>query len=163
MYSFKIVNRPDRCAGCGRVVTSRSAGHHYQQPMCDSCFSTTVPELAGILKPTVQMLERRSGARCSKCGLRLRGRIAGHLKGDPLCPGCFPNPSPELALLLLLSEAALEAASTADDAEALFEIAVKYAQTHYELDAEHPRNPLSKPRRAQSPGNRRTPHKKETT
>lgn len=149
MYSYKLVKAPGECAaGCGTTVTKRVAGHYFREPMCDTCFSAAAPELDMVLRAlqpviSVRFLEARSTAVCANCGDRLTGRIAAFHGGDPLCLGCVREHSPEVAALLLLEEAALEAADAGQHAADLLDVALSYAKALYRLDEDHPRTPLS--------------------
>ena len=70
-------------------------------------------------------------------------RIAGHHWGDPLCFTCFYPYAPEVAALLRLDEAARQAADTLDSRN-LLTVAVSYTELLYSLDAEHPREEVSR-------------------
>ena len=141
MFAFKLVQTPRGCASCGTLVTSRLAGHHYQDPMCDPCFREAAPELveaALALRPesSIQRLEAGRHSRCVDCGDTIHSsRFAGQHFADPLCTACFEARSPALAALLILHEAAVEAAAGACDALELLRVAINYAQVLYRLDA----------------------------
>ncbi len=115
MYSFQLLKTPRECAACGTLVTTRLAGHSYQDPMCETCFRAVAP---GLVKATlglqpvasIEPLEAPSTATCANCGDRLRARMAGHHHGDPLCVECFREHALDLAGLLQLVEGLLEAA-----------------------------------------------------
>lgn len=153
--SFNLVLTPEQCAaGCGTMVTSRVAGHFYQDPLCDPCFQEMAPDLVKALnalrpKCSIQPLETRLHDSCAACGGNiLAQRFAGHHLGDLLCTVCFEKVDPGLAALLMLEEAALDAADARRDAPALLNIAVDYSRLQYRLDADRPleAEPL-KPRR----------------
>ncbi len=147
MYSLQLLRTPARCAsGCGTVVKSRLAGHYFQDPMCHSCFEQAAPELAAALglRPTsLQLLESRLEVTCAQCGDRLEGRrIAGHHLGDPTCRACFEKRAPELTALLLLEDAAVQAAERGRDAQGLLKVAINYARRLRRRNAERRREPL---------------------
>jgi len=136
------------------MVTSRLAGHYYQDPMCERCFQEAAPEHVEALlemrpEVSVQPLETRRHDKCAECGADIFGqRYAGHHLGDPMCTVCFEKCDPGLAALLILEEGALEAADARRDAPALLDLAVDYSRLQYRLDAERPRKPLPvRPRR----------------
>ncbi len=141
MYSYKFVKAPTACAaGCGTIVTSRLAGHYYVDPMCDPCFRQAAPELARALSQLqpltdLRYLEVGTARFCCNCGSRLSGRITGYHLGDPMCIGCFRHHDPNLAVLLRLEEAVLEAAKSRRYAEDLFAVAVWYSRALDRLDA----------------------------
>ncbi len=153
MYSFNLVNSPRKCAACGLIVRSRLAGHWYQEPLCDPCFRLAAPTLfeeVSAMRPesSVQLLETRLHTACANCGGNLLGqRFAGHHHDDPLCTFCLEQDAPELAALLMLEEAVLEAADGGRDAPGLLKVAIAYSRRLYRLDAERPRTPLPTKRR----------------
>ncbi len=152
MYSYRLLTFPRGCASCGATVPAGLVGHHYQEPMCETCFRLVAPEVAEarrrergderILRAArASVLLVRSATACANCGDRLRAvRVAGHHYGDPLCFACFYPHAPEVAALLRLDEAALKAADL-QDSRNLLTVAVSYADLLYHLDAEHPRDP----------------------
>lgn len=205
MYSFRLLEAPRRCASCGTGVTAGLAGHHYLEPMCETCFRLVAPDVAEALdklrsETSIEHLEGPSIATCAHCGTRLEVRItgrhrraplcvecfrqhapdlaallcfdeqilraarvsilpvrpatpctgcgdqlttprfAGHHWGDPLCFACFYQHAPEIAALLHLHEAALEAAQNRDSRN-LLDAAVGYFKLLHKLDARHPREP----------------------
>ncbi len=118
MYSFQLLKSPRGCIGCGALVTSRLAGHLYQDPMCETCFRA-VPEASELFDLTLGLRSVVSieplkwpstGTFCANCGDRLDVRVAGHHRGKPLCVACFREHAPDLAGLLLLGEKMLEVA-----------------------------------------------------
>ncbi len=147
MYSFNLVKTPTECASCGTLVTARLAGHCYQDPMCDACFRLAAPEhfeaaLRFRSEFSVRQLETRRHGTCANCGGDLVGeRFAGHHFDDPLCTVCFQGHSRELAALLFLHQAALEAAAGGRDAPGLLTVAISYSRMLYHLDARRAEEP----------------------
>ncbi len=145
MFFFKLLQTPSECASCGRLVTSRMAGHCYQDPMCDRCFRQAAPELveeslARQPECSIQLLDTRLHDRCANCGDGLlHRRIAGHHFADPMCSHCFAEYARELSALLILDEASLEAADGGRDAPGLLTVALSYSRLLYRLDEERPR------------------------
>ena len=97
-------------------MTTRLAGHTYQDPMCEACFRIVAPGLVEAtlgLQPvaSIEPLKARATASCANCGDPLHSRMVGHHRGDPLCVDCFREHSPDLAGLLLMVEGMLEAAT----------------------------------------------------
>ena len=113
--------------------------------MCDSCFQELAPELAEAVlalqpKSSIQLLEPRACDTCANCGGDLSGsRFAAHHFGDPHCTFCFEEEAPGLAALLIVGEAALEAAAGARDAAGLLRVAVSFSRLLYRLDKQRPR------------------------
>ncbi len=146
MYSLQQLRTPAGCASCGTVVTSRLAGHDYQDPMCYPCFEQVAPVLAKALsmQPTsLQLLETRSGVTCAECGDHLSGRrIAGHHLGGAHCASCFGEHAPELACLLFLLEAALRAATGERQAVPLLKVAKVCYRLLRRLKTDPPRAPV---------------------
>ncbi len=143
MYSYKLLVTHGECAaGCGTVVVPRLAGHYYREPMCDECFRQAAPDLAEAvqaLQPIVSIQHQRGPDEdCANCGDDLLGRVAGHHYGDALCVACFGNFAPKLAALLLLEEAAREAAGGSQDAQGLLAVAATYSRLLLQL-ADRPR------------------------
>ncbi len=147
MYSINLVRASRKCAGCGATVTSRLAGHHYQDPLCDRCFHELAPELEGALlelrsKSSIQRLDPRCRPICTACGDNILGqRFVGHVLGEPQCTLCFERHDRGLAALLILEEAALDAAVTPRDAPALFTVAIDYSRLQDRLDSRGGREP----------------------
>ena len=130
MYCYMLLENPGQCAaGCGRTVVGRLAGHYYRDPMCDSCFQEAAPEVVEAIRSleivSIRLLSSDDLGTCSQCGIPLTGRVAGHHRGDPHCLTCFRRHSRRLAGLLLLDEAAFEAARTGST-EDLLEVATAY-------------------------------------
>ncbi len=153
MYSLQLLKKPKECAaGCGRLVTSRFAGHLFREPMCHSCFEQAAPEVAeafGLWPTSIQLLKSRLDVTCANCGDDLSGRrLVGYHLGDPLCIGCFRQHSKVLATLLLLEKAALMAAAGSRDVAGLLKVALSYARNLYRLDAEHPRERVKPKKRS---------------
>ena len=125
--------------------------------MCDTCFRLVAPDVdeemrrqrgdARILRAArVSVLPVRSATTCAICGDYLgAARIAGHHWGDPVCSPCFYHHAPEVAALLYLDRAALQAADTLDSRN-LLTVAVSYRDLLHRLDAEHPRDPAPRGR-----------------
>ncbi len=151
MYSFNLVKTPTECAGCGTLVTSRVAGHYYQDPMCDECFQGAAPELAEemhamLTERSIRPLETSSRDSCANCGDSLvEMRFAGHHFDDPLCTPCLEEHAPGLAALLHLEEAVLETADRSRDLPGLLHAAETYCRIQNRLDADRPRKPRIKP------------------
>ncbi len=146
MYSLKLLHTPTRCyLRCGRVVTRLLAPHYYTHPVCDVCLLEADPALArayGLRPAAIQPLESRADVTCANCGDSLDGRrFAGYHLGEPLCTVCFEPHEPELGGLLLLGEAALEAAA-GGHAKDWLEVAIHFARRLLRLDADHPRAPV---------------------
>ncbi len=156
MYSFNLVRASRKCAACGAAVTSRLAGHYYQDPLCDRCFEELAPELVEALlelraQSSVERLEPGRRPICSDCGDSLLGqRFVGHVLGKPLCTLCFEKRDRGLAALLILEEAALNAAVPPRDAPAHLTVAIDYSRLQDRLDAKGRR-------KAPAPGMRRKP------
>ncbi len=149
MYSLQLLEIPKKCSlACGRTVPARLAGHYCRDPLCDACFAEAAPALVaalGLRSVSIRLLESRLGVRCAHCGDRLSGRrMVGHHHGEPHCNRCFDARAPEMASLLLLEEAALEAADSRCGAQDLLQVAIYYARRLFRLDARHPRLPLSR-------------------
>ncbi len=150
MYSYQLLKAPRGCASCGTTVAAGLAGHHYQDPMCETCFRLVAPDVGEAMRrergdgrilraARASLLPVRWATTCANCGDRLLAvRIAGHHYGDPLCFSCFYLHAPEVAALLRLDEAARQAADTLDSRN-LLTVAVSYTDLLHHLDAEHPR------------------------
>ena len=135
MYCYKLLETPRKCAaGCGTTVVNRLAGHYYRDPLCESCFRKAAPEVVEAIKSldsaSIRFLGVGAVTACADCGDRLTRRMAGHHRGDLFCVRCFHQHAPELVGLLLLHEAALEAASVRS-AEDLFIVAAAYATAFF--------------------------------
>ncbi len=147
MFSLKLLRSPTRCfLRCGATVPPGLVAHCYNDPICNACLHQADPELAEALgrePAAILLLKTRLDVTCANCGDDLSGRrMAGHHLGNPLCTGCLDPHAPEMASLLLLDEAAREAADGGRDAAALLEVAKQYARRLFRLDAEHPRAPV---------------------
>ncbi len=154
MYAFKLLPTPGECASCGRPVPAGMAGHYYQDPMCDACFRQAAPEVADAvpsLAPgcSIQPLDPRRHTRCADCRKSLLGcRFVGQHGEHPLCADCFGARFPEMAALLILHEAALEATAKGRDAPRLLAVAATYRQLLDHLDADdagEPAEPVDGP------------------
>ncbi len=123
--------------------------------MCNPCFRLAAPDLAEAvlkLQPhcSIQRLEARRHDSCANCGDSLIDqRVATFHFADPLCTACMEQYSRELAALLILHEAALEAADGGRDAPGLLTVAINYSRMLYRLDARRAErfNPLPAGRR----------------
>lgn len=152
MYSYQLLKVPRHCVSCATTVAPGLVGHHYQDPMCETCFRLVAPGVDEAMRrergderilraARASLLPVRWATTCANCGARLGAvRMAGHHYGDPLCFACFFGHAPETAALLRLDEAARQAADTLDSRN-LLTVAVSYTELLYRLDADHPRDP----------------------